>query len=48
MIQVDDGTLKVRVTQVTGPASVAGVALNAHMIKEMALVQVRRRGAPGA
>lgn len=58
VIQVDDGNLKVRVTEVVGPASVRGVALNAHMLKEMALVQVRTQqrgcdacdtaGAPGA
>jgi pyruvate kinase len=41
IIQVDDGVLKVQVTEVTGPTSVRGVALNPHKLREMALVHVR-------
>jgi pyruvate kinase len=41
IIQVDDGDLKVQVTEVTGPTSVRGVALNPHKLREMALVHVK-------
>jgi pyruvate kinase len=41
IIQVDDGDLKVQVTEVQGPTSVRGRALNAHKLREMALVHVR-------
>ncbi|WIA15846.1 hypothetical protein OEZ85_012601 [Tetradesmus obliquus] len=41
IIQVDDGDLKVQVTEVTGPTSVRGTALNAHTLREMALVHVK-------
>ncbi|KAF8059377.1 hypothetical protein HT031_005182 [Scenedesmus sp. PABB004] len=40
VIQLDDGELKVRVTEVLSPTSVRGVALNAHKLRELALVHV--------
>jgi pyruvate kinase len=40
VIQVDDGNLKVRVTEVTSPTTVVGEALNNHVVHEMSLVHV--------
>jgi pyruvate kinase len=41
IIQVDDGDLKVQVTEVLSPTSVRGRALNPHKLREMALVHVK-------
>eukprot|EP00775_Hariotina_reticulata_P004018 gene4018-4268_t len=39
--QVDDGKLKVKVTEVLTPTSVKGEALNNHTLQEMQLVQIK-------
>ena len=40
VILVDDGTLRVKVTEVLGEEMVLGEALNAHVLKELSLVHV--------
>jgi pyruvate kinase len=40
VIQVDDGNLKVRVTQVASSTTLLGQALNNHTVHEMTLVHV--------
>lgn len=41
IIQVDDGDLKVQVTDIVSPTVVRGKALNPHTLREMALVHVK-------